>query len=85
MPPPEMPSPSSLYQLRGTPLPPKKIFTSGGTEKGDSREELSQPSNLVLHVLLWLKFFGICFLGMTQFPLFYPKYLLGPTLAEKPK
>lgn len=28
---------------------------------------------------------GICFLGMTQVPLFYPKSLASPTPAEKPQ
>lgn len=62
MPPPEVPSPPFLHQLTGTLLPQNGIFTLGGTEKGDFREELSQPSNLVLHMLLWPEsFWNLCF------------------------
>lgn len=54
------------------------------------KREISGKSSLSLQTWYYTrcsgqKVFGICVLGMTQIPLFYPKSLPGPTPAEKPK
>lgn len=85
MPPPEVPSPPSLHQHRGTLLSQNEIFTLGGVEREISGKSFPSLQTWYYMCCSGWEVFGICFLGMTQVPLFYPKCLPGPTPAEKPK